>query len=323
MVATRRSHRTSLHHLVLVPHISSQDPATLMSRAGSWVFRSEPSGATSDDNPNQISSTESSEPLERHSEFFFDNTLVAIRIGKTLFNVHKYQLAKSEVFSDMFKMPKPEGKAPEEGSSPEYPIKLEGVAASDFAALLRVLYASHFSDDPPAPQAPLVIPAFRLANMFNFSKLRGHLLPLAEQNLDDVDKIVFAREFDIKDWLVPAHVRLCQREKPLNDEEARKLGVGSVLIISRMREQRRPPPPAVSFVNNQYYCGPCTGTGFIGFGTGSCTHATCYKCHAAGYGRLRYTGPGGTAHSNTTTVDNATIEASVKKWVADGCTIKD
>jgi hypothetical protein len=58
-----------------------------------------------------------------------------------LFNVHKYQLIKSEVFSDMFKIPKPDSNEPEEGSSPEHPIIIEGVAPSDFTALLRVLYA--------------------------------------------------------------------------------------------------------------------------------------------------------------------------------------
>ncbi|EUC54513.1 BTB/POZ domain protein, partial [Rhizoctonia solani AG-3 Rhs1AP] len=153
----------------------------------------------------ETSNNRSSEPLERHPEFFFDNTLVAIQVEKTLFNVHKYQLVKSEVFSDMFGIPKPEGDQPEEGSSPENPIELKGVSAADFTALLRVLYASYFSSNPPAPEASLIVPAFRLANMFNFSQLRAFLLPFAEENLDDVDMIVFAREFDIKEWLVPAH----------------------------------------------------------------------------------------------------------------------
>ncbi|KAG8734974.1 hypothetical protein FRC11_003533, partial [Ceratobasidium sp. 423] len=62
-------------------------------------------------------------------------------IENTLFNVHKYQLLESETFSDMFKVPKVEDGKPEEGSSPEHPIKMEGVKASDFTALLEVLYA--------------------------------------------------------------------------------------------------------------------------------------------------------------------------------------
>ncbi|KDN37619.1 hypothetical protein RSAG8_10024, partial [Rhizoctonia solani AG-8 WAC10335] len=162
-----------------------KSPGKSKSRAGRWVinFIDEESGTQSDDNPGETSNPNPLEPLERHPEFFFDNTLVAIRVERTLFNVHKYQLVKSEVFSDMFNMPRPEGGKPEEGSSPERPIEPKGVSASDFAALLRVLYASHFSSNPPAPEAPLIIPAFRLSNMLNFAQLRSFLLPLAEENL--------------------------------------------------------------------------------------------------------------------------------------------
>ncbi|CAE6488024.1 unnamed protein product [Rhizoctonia solani] len=113
------------------------------------------------DKPDEESENECSGPPERHPEFFFDNTLIAVQAGRTLFNVHKYQLAKSQVLSEMFKTRKAEGDTPEEGSSPECPIKLKGVSASEFAALLRVLYASHFSSHQPAPEASLVIPAFR------------------------------------------------------------------------------------------------------------------------------------------------------------------
>ncbi|CAE6469482.1 unnamed protein product [Rhizoctonia solani] len=153
------------------------------------------------DKPDEIHSVERPELLERHPKFFFDNTLIAIQAGKMLFNVHKYQLSKSEVFSDKFKRIEKEGvhNKPEEGSSPEHPIKLKDVSASDFAALLTVLYASQFSSDQPTADATLVIPAFRLANMFKFLELRTSLLPLAEKSLNDVDKIVFARKFDIKE----------------------------------------------------------------------------------------------------------------------------
>ncbi|CAE6450658.1 unnamed protein product [Rhizoctonia solani] len=116
----------------------NRKPATIMNGAGSWVFVDKGSNAQS---PSGASSAEPSGVITRHSEFFFDNTLVAIQIENTLFNVHKYQLIKSEVFSDMFKMPKAEGDGPEEGSSPEHPIVMTGIAASDFAALLKVLYA--------------------------------------------------------------------------------------------------------------------------------------------------------------------------------------
>jgi hypothetical protein len=41
----------------------------------------------------------------------------------------------------MFQLPKKYSGGSEEGASPEHPIILEGIAASDFEALLKVLYA--------------------------------------------------------------------------------------------------------------------------------------------------------------------------------------
>ncbi|CAE6497983.1 unnamed protein product [Rhizoctonia solani] len=279
---------------------------------GQWVlhFVSKPKGSSSivNNTPNEVPSTQSSKPLERHPEFFFDNTLVAIQVEQTLFNVHKYQLAKSKVFSDMFEMAKSEGNLPEEGSSPENPIKLEGVSVSDFAELLRVLYANQFSDDQIAPDPSSVIPAFRLANVFNFSKLRAYLLPLAEKNLDDVDKIVFAREFNIKEWLSPAHIRLCKRETVPSTEEASKLGVQSVLMILRMREQHRSQKGGLAPGN--YYCYSCAGFQNKGGGTWAvCGHcgieSSCLYCNAPG------------KIGSNADMNEAALEVEVKKWVED------
>lgn len=52
-----------------------------------------------------------------------------------------------------------------------------------------------------------------------------YLTLLAEKGLSDVGKIIFAREFDVKDWLAPAHTKLCQRTEAFTSEEAAKLGV--------------------------------------------------------------------------------------------------
>ncbi|CAE6488026.1 unnamed protein product [Rhizoctonia solani] len=270
--------------------MAKQQPAVLTNRGGSMVYTGNKAESTSHDNPVEEPRVKTPPTLVRHPEFYFDNTLVALQIENTLFNVHKYQLTKSEVFSDMFKLPKSRGDEPEEGSSSEHPIVIEGVAASDFAALLKVLYASLFSSNQPTPEAPLIIPAFRLANLFNFSELRAHLLPLAEKSLGDVDKIVFAREFNIKEWLVPAYTRLCQREERLSVEEARKLEVDSVLMISHVREQPR--SQSSGGISGTYYC---------------------YNYNLD----LYCVEPG-----KTTNIDSTGIEAEVKKWVEDNVTGK-
>ncbi|KDN37623.1 hypothetical protein RSAG8_10028, partial [Rhizoctonia solani AG-8 WAC10335] len=285
------------------PPSTANKMSPLASRSGSAVFIGKASDAEHygklSDNPCEIPSTKPSVPIVRHSEFFFDNTLVAIQIENTLFNVHKYQLAKSEVFSEMFKMPKPEGDEPEEGSSPEHPIVIHGTAASDF-------------HDISPQEAPLIIPAFRLANQLGFSDLRVYLLPLAEKNLDDVDKIVFAREFDIKEWLAPALTRLCQRDAVLSTEEARKLQVDSVLLIWRMREQHRSRTSGITPANG-VHCENCSGWKY--YGNSACTCQTCFVKVSGHY--MTHIGPGqmgGRVNTNDTA-----LEAEVKKWVDDNC----
>ncbi|EUC54209.1 BTB/POZ domain protein [Rhizoctonia solani AG-3 Rhs1AP] len=266
----------------------------------------------------KVSTTES-HIIVNHDEFFFNDALVAIQIEDTLFNIHKYQLLKSEIFSDMFKVPKAKDDKPEEGSSPNNPIKMEGVKASDFAALLKVLYAGQFCTQQLAPTATLVVPAFRLANMWGFSDLRSCLLPLAEKALGDVDKVLLARELGMEGWLAPAHIRLCQRREQLTGEEARKLGMDSVLLIARMREQNASKDRRRFSAG--HYCSNCSG--FSGNGnSGLSAHfsTACKGCQSVSSGLLYYNG-GGNIMSGTW--NNTLLEAEVKKWVRNGCIFKD
>ncbi|KAG8744330.1 hypothetical protein FRC10_010310 [Ceratobasidium sp. 414] len=177
---------------------------------------------------------------KRHPKFCFDDdTLIAIQIEGTIFNVHKHQLVKSTVFSDMFAIAE-ESSDPQkvrEGSL-DHPIVMDNVSASDFECLMTVLYASRFSAHRPIREASIIIPAFRLANMWNFEDLCASLLSTAKRVLNNTDKIVFAHEFNVKEWLVPAYVKFYQRNKPPTTQEARKLGVDALLFISRLREER-------------------------------------------------------------------------------------
>lgn len=253
-------------------------------------------------------------PRVKHPKFFFDNTLIVIEIENVLFNVHKYQLVKSETFADMFAIAEQantDGK-PVEGSSVHNPIKMEGVSAKDFECLLTVLYATYFSSNQPDHEASLIIPAFRLANMWNFSELRAFLLPFAEKVLGDVDKIVFAREFGIDDWLTPAHVNLCQRPQSLTTEEATKLGVHSLLMISRMRER---PHQSKNLIEGQYYCSNCVGAHRVG-GWSEC--AGCGNRADPPY--LANQSTTGATPNNTT---SELLETRVKQWVEAGCVLTE
>ncbi|KAG8737468.1 hypothetical protein FRC10_008152 [Ceratobasidium sp. 414] len=162
------------------------------------------------------------------------------------------------------------------------PIKLSGVPSDDFEKLLTMLYTFHYSNDKPVEDASLLMPALRLANMWNFSELRALLIPLAEKTLNDVDKIVYAREFGATEWLAPAHVQLCMRETPLTKGEATKVGLDSILIISHLREKAlltHTQPPS----------------------SGSCNCASCRKTYVAGPG--------------TYTADASYFEEPIKAWI--------
>ncbi|KAH7338075.1 hypothetical protein B0J17DRAFT_660675 [Rhizoctonia solani] len=240
---------------------------------------------------------------KRHSKFYL----------KILW-VHKHQLLKSEKFSDMFKADKVEDDEPEKLSSPDHPITMEGVAAADFEALLTVLYACYYSTRPdqPAPELDksFVIPAFRLAHLWNFTDLRAYLLPLAEKALSDVQKIVFAREYSIQTWIVPTLVKLCQRFEPLTSEEARKLGLDTVLIISHMREKFRPVRPTSHHGDPEsYYCQNCAGFNMQN------SERVCYACNRRSNGAHYY---------HVSGRDGVTTEAlttRISGWIANGCTI--
>ncbi|KAG8700092.1 hypothetical protein FRC08_004933 [Ceratobasidium sp. 394] len=245
-----------------------------------------------------VVNTEGAQPPEavnRHPKFFFDNTLIAIKIENTLFNVHKYQLMKSKTFLDMFAIGEESDyeQTTQEGSSPDNPIVMKGVSAADFECLMTVLYASHFSAHQPEPEASLIIPAYRLASMWDFSELCAYLMPLADRTLCDVDKVAFAREFNVNDWLVPAHVRLCLRPGKVTTEESGKLGLDSTLFISRFREEHnigKDVPQSVT----------CPG---------GCDLTTCHTCGTA-LQKSSYQPP-----------SEADVEAKVKEWVDNGCVL--
>lgn len=141
----------------------------------------------------------------------------------------------------------------------------------------------------PDPDATLIIPAFRLANKWGFSDLRAYLLPQAEKVLSDVDKVAFSREFDFKDWLAPALTRLCQRKEPITSEEASKLGVDNLLLVSRIREEKLAPMLPLLCPRS---CG---------------NQLTCPGCAT-------------TAESFVASVEDGEVEPKVNAWIENGCT---
>ncbi|CAE6469533.1 unnamed protein product [Rhizoctonia solani] len=177
----------------------------------------------------------------KHPDFYFDDTLVFIKLEDMLFSVHKSKLLKSKAFSKWFESQESSRtEEHNEGLSPETPITMQGIVLSDFEAFLKVLYAREFSDIRPLPEVALIIPAYRLAVLWQFSELQDFLFSLVDQSFDDAGRIAFAKAFGLKAWLHAPHVKLCQRDEPLTLDEAKKIGIDSLLVINNLREEFPP-----------------------------------------------------------------------------------
>ncbi|KAG8765758.1 hypothetical protein FRC12_007301 [Ceratobasidium sp. 428] len=110
-----------------------------------WQLNVGPGSTTSATMTDVVDHTDT-QVAQKHPKFYFNDTLITIQIENTLFNVHKWQLLKSETFRDMFSLvnatPDDGAKSVSSGEGSESnPIKLSGVLAEDFEKLLTMLYA--------------------------------------------------------------------------------------------------------------------------------------------------------------------------------------
>ncbi|KAH7338078.1 hypothetical protein B0J17DRAFT_628633 [Rhizoctonia solani] len=261
---------------------------------------------------------------KRHPTFYFDERLVVLQVEDTLFKVHKYHLLQSETFSDMFSVTSAPGELAE-GATPERPIVLNGVSASDFEALLTVLYA--YARIQPELTPSLLVSAFRLAHMWNFPDLRAYLLLRAAEILDDIGKIEFANEFNIKEWLLPAYMNLCRRSKSPTIDEATRLGVHGLLVGFRLREHYRPWDPTrsskIGSSDSQKYCDSCFGYSYhrgIGFtfGLGLKNSKPPDLCTCTNYGNETRTWYHRT-HTSTSDDTDDTLKNRLTRWIEEGC----
>ncbi|CAE6489141.1 unnamed protein product [Rhizoctonia solani] len=297
--------------------------------ASRWVMELDPNNA-------QIFAGQGSITImaTRHSTFYFDETLVVLKVENVLFKVHKYHLLQSETFSDMFKVPQTGDSI--EGATPETPIVLNGVVAADFEALLTVLYARRCSNVQLTLASPMIVSAFRLAHMWNFSDLRAYLLAQAEETLSDAEKIDFAKKFGIQNWLVPAYLNLCRRSTPPTTDEATKLGLDDVLMVFRLREQYRAWDPIWASSSNpdsaEKFCDRCFGFSYHSPSFGatsspftfappsqpipSIASSSTHKCSVCDKDTRSYFRRNRLAELNNT---EQSLEKRLEMWVEGGC----
>ncbi|KAJ7496813.1 hypothetical protein FB451DRAFT_1549850 [Mycena latifolia] len=126
-----------------------------------------------------------------------------------------------------------------DGSDDNHPLKLEGISRQDFERLLEVLYPLTAIPKTPVLAKYEWISVLKLANLWHFLEVRDlaiQQLTSHAESLDCIERILFARKYDVSAWLRSGYTDLARRKEPISLEEARKIGLEVALQIYQARE---------------------------------------------------------------------------------------
>jgi hypothetical protein len=181
-----------------------------------------------------------------------------LQVEKTLFRIPQFTLSQSKTFRERLLEPALEGTS----STDKYSLRLDGVRASEFRQLLRIILPLYVqssnhgdlctnmdcSDHAASTElnADEAMSALKLSTLWDFPSVRHMAITsLSSFTLEDpILKIVASQMYSIHDWLVPAVNALAQREQPLTLADVSRLKVlgdadvvmDLVLKIAHVRE---------------------------------------------------------------------------------------
>ncbi|KAF8331245.1 hypothetical protein F5887DRAFT_1176392 [Amanita rubescens] len=163
--------------------------------------------------------------------------IMPYEVEDQLFKVHRRLFVKlSLVFHDMFI------RAEADGLTDTQPLVLRGVEKKDFIPLLRCLYPMQF---PANSNFSLTLEEWqsvlKLASLYDMVDVKTLVIEEMEPLLINLPslQIHLAKTYNIQKWLAPALYRLTQRAKPLDEEDARLVGLSDSLKICALREKLR------------------------------------------------------------------------------------
>ncbi|KAF8345183.1 hypothetical protein F5887DRAFT_917467 [Amanita rubescens] len=172
---------------------------------------------------------------DRNEEYYLED--IVFQVEDQLFKVHRRLFVKlSLVFHDMFI------RAETDGLTEAQPLVLRGVEKKDFIPLLRCLYPMQF---PVNPNFSLTLEEWqsvlKLASLYDMVDVKTLVIEKMEPLLINLPslQIHLAKTYNIQKWLAPALYRLTQRAKPLDEEDARLVGLSDSLKICALREKLR------------------------------------------------------------------------------------
>ena len=104
-----------------------------------------------------------------------------------------------------------------------------------------------------------------IANTYGLKRVQSRAVPQIEDidvTKDPVNRVLLAKQLNIKKWLGPAYVELCTRTDPIKESEAEKLGIYTYMTIVTVRDslskelsQRTAKDRALSVTPNLRCCG--------------------------------------------------------------------
>lgn len=90
-----------------------------------------------------------------------------------------------------------------------------------------------------ASDVPQLLDLLSISTFYDFGLVREYAIRAIEANggLDPIDKICYANQCDIPEWLFTAYKELCERSAPLEVSEAERIGLTTAILVAKARER--------------------------------------------------------------------------------------
>ncbi|KAK2462924.1 hypothetical protein APHAL10511_005122 [Amanita phalloides] len=170
----------------------------------------------------------------RNREYYLQD--VVFQVEGQLFKVNRHLFIRlSPVFRDIF-----EGSG-SDGFSDEQPLVLDDVKRKDFVQLLRCLYPLQFQGSDYEFSLEEWQSVLRLASLYEMTEVKTFAIRRMAPLLIESPclQIHLAKTYDIGEWLLPGLLGLVRRDKVLDEEDVKLVGLSDALKICALRERKR------------------------------------------------------------------------------------
>jgi len=165
----------------------------------------------------------------------FDLVDIYFLVEGRLFKSYRQCFEDSPVFQTMFSLPAGENIV-QDGSTKYQPVHLEGITGSDFAPFVDLM-------NPGAlPEIDLSlaewISVLKLSTMWEFTSPRQYAITqISKLGISSARRINLARDYHIREWLLPSLVAYAQQEDAITADDVDLLGWEVVLKLLQARER--------------------------------------------------------------------------------------